>query len=150
MLKFTTKGIYGIMTLLDLAGNSNDTPQSIKQISLRTQISEKYLEQILIKLKKTEYISSFRGKSGGYKLACPAEDINIGRALLFLEGSFAPVQCVSELRESECDRSNICITRLFWQKLYNEIDSVVNSVTLQDLHNKFLEWNKNRNSMYYI
>ena len=150
MLKFTTKGIYGIMILLDLAGDKSGTPQSISQISARTHISAKYSEQIITQLKKTEYISSFRGKNGGYKLALSPKDINIGKALLFLEGSFAPVKCISEGDQEDCDRKNICITRLFWQKLHNEISDVIDSITLAELYNDFLEWGKSRNNMYYI
>ena len=150
MMKFTTKGIYGIMILLDLACYGSNGPQSIKQIAERTKISEKYLEQIFIRLKKTGYIRSYRGKKGGYDLMLPPADISIGKALAVLEGSYAPVDCISPPGEKECVRSNICITKLFWQKLLREISAVIDNTTLENLQIKFMDWKNNKNSMYYI
>lgn len=150
MLKFTTKGIYGITVLLDLACVDDDKPQSIKEISRRTGISDKYLEQIFIRLKKTGYIKSFRGPAGGYELTQPPSEVNIGKVLTILEGSLLPVDCISDDIKKECDRSNICLTKLFWEKLFREISNVINNITLEDLHNKFQEWSNARKSMYYI
>lgn len=150
MLKFTKKGIYGITILLDLACSRAEIPRSIKQIAENTQISVKYMEQIFISLKKTGYIKSFRGPGGGYILVKPPAEINIGKVLRILEESLEPVKCISGDVNNECTRSNVCITQLLWQKLFDEISSVINQTTLEDLQQKFQVWSKNRKSMYYI
>ena len=67
-MKLTTKGRYAVMAMADLAANQNGKPVSLKDISLRQNISLSYLEQLFLKLKNEKLVKSIRGASGGYIL----------------------------------------------------------------------------------
>ena len=67
-MKLSTKGRYGLRALIDLAQYSEEEPVSITSISNRQGISERYLEQLMAKLKKAEIVKSIRGAGGGYIL----------------------------------------------------------------------------------
>ena len=68
-MKLTTKGRYAVMAMADLASYTNSGPISLREISLRQNISMAYLEQIFIKLKKRKLVKSSRGANGGYLLS---------------------------------------------------------------------------------
>ena len=77
-MKLSTKGRYGLRALIDLAQNSTEEPVSITSIAERQEISERYLEQLMSKLKKSGIVKSIRGAAGGYILARPMEEISVG------------------------------------------------------------------------
>ena len=87
-MKLSTKGRYGLRALLDLAVHQGNGTVSIQSIAERQNISERYLEQLIAKLKKAGLVSSIRGAGGGYRLAKDAEDISF---LKSEEGSFGVV-----------------------------------------------------------
>ena len=72
-MTISTKGRYALRIMLDLAGHPGETVK-LKDIALRQEISEKYMEQIIAVLNKTGYVRSTRGAQGGYQLVkTPAE-----------------------------------------------------------------------------
>ena len=71
-MKLTTRGRYAVMAMADLASNINSGPISLREISLRQNISVAYLEQIFIKLRNKKLVKSKRGATGGYILDRPA------------------------------------------------------------------------------
>ena len=85
-VKLSTKGRYGLRAIVDLAKYSENEPVSIGSIAERQDISERYLEQLMAKLKKADLVKSIRGAGGGYVLAKAAEDISAGDVLRALEG----------------------------------------------------------------
>ena len=89
-MKLSTKGKYGLRALIDLAQYSEDSPVSITSIARRQDISERYLEQLMSKLKKAGLVKSIRGANGGYVLAKEAKDISVGDVLRALEGNLEP------------------------------------------------------------
>ena len=95
-MKLSTKGRYGLRAILDLAVYGKEQPVSIRSISERQDISERYLEQLIAKLKKAGLVESIRGAGGGYRIARPADTISVGEVLYVLEGSLNPVDCVSD------------------------------------------------------
>lgn len=80
--------------MLDIAQHDNGTPIRIKDISLRQEISDKYLEQIISILNKAGYVRSIRGPQGGYLLTRQPEEYTVGMILRLTEGSLAPVACL--------------------------------------------------------
>ena len=74
-MKLSTKGRYGLRALIDLARYSEEEPVSINNISVRQDISERYLEQLVALLKKAGLVKSIRGATGGYVLAKKAEEM---------------------------------------------------------------------------
>ena len=78
-MKLSTKGRYAVMALADIAVNSTGQPVALATITERQNISQDYLEQLFLKLRKAGLVESARGPGGGYRLARDPEDIRGGR-----------------------------------------------------------------------
>jgi Rrf2 family protein len=134
-MKISTKGRYALRMMIDLAINNNGGYISLKDISSRQEISDKYSEQIINQLSKAGLVKSIRGSKGGYMLSKRPEEYTVGDVLRVMEGSLAPVACVEEGNEY-CKRASTCVTIELWQKLNNAINDVVDNITLEDLVNR--------------
>lgn len=133
MMKLSTKGRYGLRAMLELAFNAEEGPRTNHVIAERQEISERYLEQMLIPLKQSGLIKSLRGSQGGYVLGRAPQDISVGDILRVLEGPLGPVDCVSEQNPDDCKRADICVTRIIWAKVRDCISEVLDSYSLLDL-----------------
>ena len=96
-------------------------------------MSERYLEQLMVPLKRAGLVKSVRGAQGGYILARNPQDITAGDIIRVLEGPIAPVECVSESNPEACSRADFCVTRSLWTKVRDSIAEVLDSYTLADL-----------------
>jgi len=85
MALLSTKGVYGLAAILQIAKASEVAPISIKEIAQRTGISKNYLEQILNALRNERLVCSIKGKNGGYHLAKDASEITFGELFAALE-----------------------------------------------------------------
>ena len=101
-MKISTKGRYALRLMLDLAMHNDEGYISIKTISQRQGISEKYLEQIIKMLSKCGLVESTRGAQGGYKLLKEPKEYTVGEILRVTEGSLAPVSCLDD-SENHCE-----------------------------------------------
>lgn len=127
----TTRGRYALRVMVDLAINSNENYISLKSISQRQEISNKYLEQIIAKLNKAGFLETARGNMGGYKLAREPKEYKVGEILRATEGTLAPVNCVTT--EGKCSNKQKCKTYSFWEGLDKVINEYIDSKTLEDL-----------------
>jgi Rrf2 family protein len=143
-LKLSTKGRYGLKAMFELALNQDDGPVPLKHIAQNQNLSEQYLEQIFSKLRKAGLIKSIRGAQGGYLLARDADDITVGNIIRILDGPIAPSDCVLE-KETECKRSGHCVTQVVWERIKESVDTVIDSITLQNMVDDHK--NKNRDKM---
>lgn len=132
-MRLSTKGQYGVRAMLVLALHSQEAPVSLRQVAAMEDISEQYLEQIFVDLRKAKLVRSQRGAHGGYQLARPAEEINAGDILRAVEGPIAPVECVRHNATDKCERVNICVTRELWKRLRDSMSDVLDNTTLADL-----------------
>lgn len=133
-MKLSTRGRYGLKAMFDLSLHYGDGPVSLTSIAERQAISVNYLEQLISPLRKSGLVKSVRGAQGGYMLAKPPEEITVGIILTTLEGPLAPTDCVvTDDSEELCDHSNYCVTKVIYEKIYESISSVVNSITLQHM-----------------
>lgn len=121
-MKISTKGRYGLMLLVDLAYHEGTAPVSLKSVAERQSLSEHYLEQLIAPLRNAGFVKSIRGAYGGYVLAMPKSEITAKDIILTLEGPLTIV-------DSDIDDG----LEELWDRLRNEILSVLESVTLQDL-----------------
>jgi Rrf2 family cysteine metabolism transcriptional repressor len=135
-MKISTKGRYGTRALLDIALNYKKEPVPLKDIAQRQQISLPYLEKLIAPLISGGVIRSVRGVGGGVSLVKPAGEIKLSEVIDLLEGPVTPVNCLND--PLSCDRSEFCVTRDIWDKMKNAVDSVLGSITLQDL----MKWHK--------
>lgn len=129
-MRISTRGRYSLEALLYLSLLPEGDFASTKSISENTGISDGYLEQLFIPLKKDGLLRGIRGAQGGYLLGKPAADIRAGDILRAVEGSLAPVVCLSG---GICEAETKCVTRQTWSDLYHEITDCIDSITLEDL-----------------
>lgn len=132
MMRISTKGRYALRIMLDLARNGRGGSISLKEIGARQGIPVKYLETIMAVLLRAGFVTSVRGKGGGYRLACSPSSCTAGRVLKLAEGGLAPVACLAEEINS-CPRASRCETLPLWQGLDRAVNSYLESVTLEDL-----------------
>jgi len=141
-VRISTKGRYALRLMIDLACHNTGEYITLKEISIRQEISLKYLEQIITLLNKAGYLYSTRGAYGGYKLAKEPKDYTVGEILRITEGSLAPVTCI-ESEFNECMRSKNCATQEYWKGLYEVINNYLDTTTLEDLLNRQKIMNQN-------
>ena len=132
-MKLSTKGRYGLRALIDLAQYSEIEPVSISSIASRQGISERYLEQLMAKLKKAGLVKSIRGAGGGYVLAREVESISVGDVLRALEGNLEPVECSGLHPEEGSEAAGGCVTKYVWQKINESINQTVDEIKLDRL-----------------
>ena len=132
-MKLTTKGRYAVMAMADLALFRDNGPTSLKDISLRQNISLPYLEQIFIKLKNNNLVKSTRGAKGGYILEKPASEIKILNIISAVDEEVRMLNCKKESKKGCNNKSTKCITHNLWDQLDQHINNFFEKVKLQDL-----------------
>lgn len=131
-MKLSTRGRYALRLMLDLALQPEGSCTSLRAVSRRQEISLKYLEQIVTPLSRIGYVRSVRGAQGGYRLTLSPKDYTVGMILRTIEGSLAPIACLSHDAPS-CPRQPLCVTVEVYQRIDDAIDQVVDHITLADL-----------------
>jgi Rrf2 family transcriptional regulator, cysteine metabolism repressor len=134
-MKLSTRGRYGLRAMIDMAQTDNKGPIATRTIAERQGISERYLEQLMVPLKRAGLVKSVRGSQGGYMLTSDPESITAGDIIRVLEGPIAPVDCVSETNPESCQREDYCVTRILWAQVRDSITAVLDAYTLADLAN---------------
>ncbi|NLY17548.1 MAG: Rrf2 family transcriptional regulator [Clostridiaceae bacterium] len=132
-MKISTRGQYGLEALIGLALKSTSTPVSLKSITSDCGLSESYILQIFLMLKKAGILTSVRGAQGGYMLSREPSQISVRQVLEAVEGPLAPVSCIVDDCNDPCGRYKMCAARLLWEKVKKRMDSLVDSITLADL-----------------
>ena len=130
-MKLSTRSRYGTRLMLDLAQHYREGPLQLGDIAKRQEVSVKYLEQIIIPLKKAHYIESVRGRKGGHILTKPPEEITVGEIVALLEDNSCLVACDRD--GTVCERADICPTRLLWKEVHEAMFDRLEAVTLADL-----------------
>ena len=125
-MKLSSRARYGMRAILELGIEYGKEPLQIKTIADREDISNKYLEQLIIPLKRAKLIQSVRGPKGGHLLAKPPREISIGEVVEVLEGGIDLSVCVGDA--DACGKSEECLIRATWEEasraMYRKLDSV--------------------------
>lgn len=132
-MRLSSKSLYGVRAVFDIASNSVGAPVQIKDIARRQKISPRYLEQIFQGLKKAHVLKGKRGPHGGYSLARSPGEISVGDVLRGTEGPPEFVFCVGKKIQKECKRLDTCVTRPIWREAYARVFDYFDSVSIQDL-----------------
>ena len=139
----SSKGKYGLVALMDIFLYSRSEAVTLKSVSKRQDISERYLEQIFSILKKGGIINSKKGAQGGYFLARKPKDITVGEILNILEGDLKIVSPSEEKNDIEC-----FMQKKIWNNINRQIETYFNSITLEELVKDYIEGKIT--IMYYI
>ena len=125
-MKISTKGLYAVRFMLNLAEHGGDKLVSLKEVSEAESVSKKYLEQIVPNLVSAQLVKSAR----------PASDITVLDVLAVTEGTLAPVSCLACEDDFDCSQPNICIEIDVWRGLDKLIKDYLSGITLQDILDK--------------
>ncbi len=130
-IKLSTKTRYGLRALLYMAERyDGQRTVPVGEIAKEQEVSEKYLEQLFLKLRRSKLIRSVRGAQGGYMLGRPPEDITIACVVDSLEGDITFADC---LLPGGCRNQGTCPTHELWSRLKGSIDEILEDTTLADL-----------------
>lgn len=132
-MRISSRGQYGVRALSVLAVRHGQGPVQVREIARVEQLSAKYLEQLLGRLRTGGLVRSVRGARGGYVLARGPEAITVREVLLLLEGSLAPVGCVDHGGECGLEGHGTCPAHGLWAGLHATVLTYLDSFTLADL-----------------
>lgn len=138
-MMFSTKAEYGVRVMVELARSTSEAPIPLAEIAAADGLPLAYLEHLVARLRKAGLVDSRRGSRGGYMLARPAREISMAEVVEALEGSIAPIECISQApdgtivcsRESHPDHA--CPTKLLWTRVRSSIVRTLRETTLADL-----------------
>ncbi len=134
-MRITYKGDYALKTILDLSVHYSQIPATIHDLAKRADIPVKFLEQILLDLKRGGFVISRRGKIGGYLLARPPSQIKLGEVARFVDGPLDPIACVDN-KYKDCSDRYRCIFRNIWRDVARATSDIVDNITFEDLAKK--------------
>lgn len=131
-MRLTVKSEYGLLALIDLASNDGGGPVSARELSERQHIPGKYLEQLLVALRRGGLVAAVRGARGGFVLQREPADITVLDIVEALEGPLAPTTCSTPGRDA-CAREGTCAAGRVWDQATQALKDVFRSTTLADL-----------------
>ena len=132
-MKLSSKGRYAVMALADMAKFDKIEPISLRDISLRQNISLVYLEQLFLKLKKEKIVISVRGNKGGYFLNKKPSEIKISDIFFAVEEKVKTIGCEKHSEQGCNGKSSKCITHNLWDELEEYINVFFRNKSLEDL-----------------
>jgi Rrf2 family protein len=130
-MKLSAKARYAVRILLDLAVHDGRGPVSTGDISVRTGVSGRFIEQILKPLKKAGLVQSTRGAAGGYVLLPRPEDISLARVIRTIEGNLCLSLCCEN--PAACHRSETCRSHKAWARVTRMLETELERITIKDL-----------------
>jgi Rrf2 family protein len=133
MRQLSKRTQYSLRALYALTRNFGRGPLLITQLAEEETIPKKFLEQILLALKNEGFVSSKKGKGGGYVLAQPPEQITVGAVIRAIEGPLAPLPCASETRFRKCDECvdiQTCGTRIVMRQVRDAMAAILDTTSL--------------------
>ncbi|MBN1308104.1 MAG: Rrf2 family transcriptional regulator [Chitinispirillaceae bacterium] len=130
-MKLSTKSRYGLRAAVEIARSYGATPAKRKTIAAHQDISDSYLENILIILKNNRIVDTTRGVNGGYILSRPPKEITVLEIIDALEGPLDLVECTGS--NTTCRKTETCAARTIWKELSDSWRSFLGRLTLQDM-----------------
>jgi Rrf2 family protein len=138
-MMFSTKAEYGVRVMVELARRAGGEPIPLAEIAAHDGLPLAYLEHLVARLRKAGLVDSRRGSRGGYMLARPSSEITMAEVVEALEGSIAPIECISQAADGSivCSRESspdhVCPTKLLWTRVRFSIVNTLRETTLADL-----------------
>lgn len=126
-MKLSAKARYGLKAMYCLGQNKMDEPMSLHTLAELSDVTAPYLEKLLGLLKNKGLIQTVRGVTGGYYLAKTPENISVGEMIRALEGDVLQVDCIDNCNKKGCPNKDLFLD------IYQEIDSILNNMTLQNI-----------------
>jgi Rrf2 family protein len=148
-MRISAKGEYAVKAMLDLALHSGKGLIPIQEIASRQGIPQRYLEQVLLLLKRAGFLTSKRGSAGGYNLMRPAQEITVGEVIRAIEGSLVPLDSGRRRGRGSVQDQSGDLHEL-WRKVSDAVSEVLDRTTFADLCEKVEERRSAARPMYHI
>lgn len=134
-MKLSTKGRYAVMAMVDIGQNGHGRTVSLAEIAERQDISQEYLEQLFVKLRKAGLVQSARGPGGGYRLSRAADDIVVYDVIAAVDEPMKMTRCEGDAVDG-CVKGERCCTHDLWSSIGRQVNTFLANVTLDDVVNK--------------
>ena len=131
-MRLTYKGDYAVKVVLELSKSYPGSVVTIHDLARTVDAPVKFLEQVLLDLKRGAFVDSRRGKAGGYVLTRPPEKICLGEVVRFMDGPTEPIACVRDYYQGCCDLED-CVLRGVWKEVDEAVSAIIDRVTFDDL-----------------
>jgi len=148
-VRISAKGEYAIKAMVDLAMHDGPDLRPIQEIAERQAIPQRYLEHVLLELKRAGLLVSRRGSAGGYRLSRPPDQITVGGILRAVEGGSSSRELGGRLAGPASAEGAADLSEL-WRSIGEAVSSVVDAVTVEDLRRQAEERAGAARTMYHI
>lgn len=122
--------------MLELSIRYEQGPLHIRDISRAQNIPQRFLEQILLLLKRAGYLKSKKGRGGGYYLAKAPSEITVAEVIRVMDGPLAPIDCVSVMAHEPCPMEETCGLRWLWKEVRDSVAAILERTSFEDLVRK--------------
>jgi Rrf2 family protein len=133
-MRISKKAEYALRALVAMSRQSARS-WSIHELAAAEHIPIKFLEQILLALRRAGILNSKRGVGGGYTLVRPPEEIRIGEVIAVFDGPLAPIECAAERPTGRCTcpEPRACPLRLMMTDIRRELAALLDTRTIEDM-----------------
>jgi Rrf2 family protein len=147
-MRISAKGEYAIRAMLDLALRQGQGLIPIQDIARRQGIPQRYLEQVLLLLKRAGFLASKRGATGGYRLVRSPREVSVGDVLRVIDGSLTPLEVAGRSPRDRRDGGRDLAE--LWQSMADAVAAVIDQTTFEDLAERAAARRSPGRSMYHI
>lgn len=132
-MRVSKKADYALRAIFTLVEHAGSGPIPIRELARRNDVPKKFLEQILLAMKKRGWVKSVAGLRGGYVLARVPERITMGEIVRHFDGILGPIDCVSVTAYTRCSQEPLCRFRRVFLNVRNYVAGVLDHATLADV-----------------
>ncbi len=134
-MNFTSRSRYALKIMLDLTHQSHEPLVRRQDIVRRQGVPSKYLDQILVKLRRESLVASVRGRTGGYRLLKSPHEITVWDIFHAVEDGIYPVACVDE--QHLCEFKEACISSGPWEYIFDTIRKKLSEISLASVAGEY-------------
>ena len=139
-MRLSTKGKYALIAMAYIARKDLDSKISVAEISNKLDISQTYLEQLFMKLRKASLVKASRGASGGFSLNRHAKDIRIDDIMEAVDENFAIVSSGNRLKSEVIEEPfEQLLTEKFWEQFSSQVYLFLHNISLDDVASDAME-----------
>ena len=150
-MRISTKGDYATRAMQDLALHYQSGPIQIEEIARRQGLPARYLEQLLLVLKRAGLLESKRGARGGYYLAKHPREVTLGQVVRAVDGPVSPIFCVTAGKRRICPKeAEGCVLRDVWAEVREAVTRIVDHTTFEDICRRIQEKQSAHRLTYHI
>jgi Rrf2 family transcriptional regulator, cysteine metabolism repressor len=147
-MRISAKGEYAIRAMLDLAVHHGEGLIPIQDVAQRQRIPQRYLEQVLLLLKRAGFLVSKRGSTGGYRLGRLPGEVSVGDVLRAVEGRVTALEVAG--RDPRAARDTSPDLAELWQKVSDAVSAVIDRTTFAELAERVAARRSPHRAVYYI